>query len=111
MERCGRHPRYNLRWHSSRVRPQGSAANWRAWPLRNGYDLIAVVRRADRLAALAAELAALGATTEPVVVDLAQPSGSRMVEAALAGRPAEVLDNDQAQYHYAPGAHPPGPDR
>jgi uncharacterized protein len=61
---------------------------------RNGYDLIVVARRADRLAALASELAAFGATTEQVVVDLAQSGGAQAVVEAVADRPVEVLVND-----------------
>lgn len=61
---------------------------------RNGYDLIVVARRADRLAALASELAAFGGTTEQVVVDLAQSGGAQAVVEAVADRPVEVLVND-----------------
>jgi NAD(P)-dependent dehydrogenase (short-subunit alcohol dehydrogenase family) len=61
---------------------------------RDGYHLIVVARRADRLAAQATELPALGAATEQVVGDLAQPTGTQIVEAAIAGRPVEVLVND-----------------
>ncbi len=60
----------------------------------DGYDLIVVARRADRLAALASELSEFGATTESVVVDLAQPAGTREVSEAVAGRPVDVLVND-----------------
>jgi uncharacterized protein len=61
---------------------------------RDGYDLVVVARRGDRLAALASELTAFGATTEPVAVDLAESSGAQAVEEAIAGRPVEVLVND-----------------
>jgi short-subunit dehydrogenase len=61
---------------------------------QDGYDLMVVARRADRLAALVAEVTAFGATTEPVVVDLAQPTGGQQVVEAIAGRPVEVLIND-----------------
>jgi uncharacterized protein len=61
---------------------------------RDGYDLIVVARRADRLAALATELSEFGATTESVVVDLAQPTGTRTVVEAVADRLVEVLVND-----------------
>jgi uncharacterized protein len=46
----------------------------------DGYDLMVVARRGDRLAALASELTSFGATAESVVVDLAQPTGARAVE-------------------------------
>jgi short-subunit dehydrogenase len=61
---------------------------------RDGYDLIVVARRADRLSALATELSEFGATAESVVVDLAQPTGTRTVVEAVADRPVEVLVND-----------------
>ena len=60
----------------------------------DGYDLMVVARRGDRLTALASELTSFGATTESVVLDLAQPTGARAVEEAVAGRPVEVLVND-----------------
>jgi NAD(P)-dependent dehydrogenase (short-subunit alcohol dehydrogenase family) len=40
------------------------------------------------------ELSEFGATTESVVVDLAQPTGTREVSEAVAGRPVDVLVND-----------------
>ena len=60
----------------------------------DGHDLIVLARRADRLAALAGELSALGAATEAVVVDMAQPTGAQAVGEAVAGRPVDVLVND-----------------
>jgi short-subunit dehydrogenase len=61
---------------------------------RDGYDLIVAARREDRLAALAAELATLGVTTKPVVVDLSQPASAHEVHAVIAERSVDVLVND-----------------
>jgi short-subunit dehydrogenase len=61
---------------------------------QDGYDLIVVARRADRLAALASELNSLGAITETAVVDLAQPSGAQEVAEVVGARPVDVLVND-----------------
>ena len=49
-----------------------------------GYDLLLVARDADRLAALATELAALGAVGTPVPADLGSEAGLAATEAALA---------------------------
>jgi short-subunit dehydrogenase len=45
-------------------------------------------------AALADELRAYGATTEPVVVDLSQPGSARQVRDVIADRSVDVLIND-----------------
>jgi NADP-dependent 3-hydroxy acid dehydrogenase YdfG len=64
-------------------------------PGRSGQlYLIVVVRQADRLAALAGELSAVGATTKPVVVDLAQAAGVQEVAEVVAGPPVDGLVND-----------------
>jgi short-subunit dehydrogenase len=49
-----------------------------------GYDLLLVARDAGRLAAMAEELAALGATATPVPADLASEAGLMATEAAMA---------------------------
>jgi len=60
---------------------------------QDGYDLVLGARRGDRLAALATELADLGATALPLVADLADPAGVPTVAAALPGTPVDVLVN------------------
>jgi short-subunit dehydrogenase len=57
----------------------------------NGHRLALVARRADRLTALAAEIAAAGGTA-PIVIpcDLAQPGAGDKIAAALAAAGAEV---------------------
>ena len=53
---------------------------------KEGYDLVLVARRQDRLAALADELAAFGAKTETLAADLSDRSGlQRAVDRAAAG--------------------------
>jgi short-subunit dehydrogenase len=53
---------------------------------RDGYDLILVARRRDRLEALAERLRSeAGAEAEPLVADLADAQASSQVEARLAG--------------------------
>jgi len=57
----------------------------------NGHRLVLVARRADRLTALAAEIAA-GGGTAPIVIacDLAQPGAGDKIAAALAAAGVEV---------------------
>lgn len=53
---------------------------------RQGYDLALVARSAETLAAVAAEIAALGRRAVPLAIDLRQPdAGSRAVDGAIAG--------------------------
>ncbi|MFO0796894.1 MAG: SDR family oxidoreductase [Gemmataceae bacterium] len=56
------------------------------------HDLVLSARRADELAALAAELAGTGCTVVPA--DLADPAAPRLIFDALAGRPLDVLVNN-----------------
>ena len=59
---------------------------------RRGHDLVLVARRADRLQALAARLAAEhGRKVEPLAADLATEAGLRAVEQALEGRPEVMM--------------------
>ena len=60
----------------------------------DGYELVIVARRAERLQALAAELGATGVEVTPVVADLAGPAGVPAVVSAVGGRPVDVLVND-----------------
>lgn len=61
---------------------------------QQGYDLVLVARREERLAALAAELAGFDASTEVLAVDLSARSGlERAVERAGAGDIDVVVSN------------------
>lgn len=69
----------------------------------DGYDLVVVARRAERLAELKHQLeSAHGVTVQPLVADMATESGMQAVE-ATAGDPrlAMVVDN-AALAHYMP---------
>jgi uncharacterized protein len=57
----------------------------------DGYDLIVVARRQDRLASLAERLAATGAAVEALPADLTAEDGLRRVEARAAGDDRLVL--------------------
>ncbi len=60
-----------------------------------GYDLLLVARDAERLASLAAELAAVGARATPVAADLGTDAGLAVVEEAMhaAGRLDLLVNN------------------
>jgi short-subunit dehydrogenase len=73
----------------------------------DGYDLVIVARRAERLQALAAELGGTGVEVTPVVADLAGPAGVPAVVSAVGGRPVDVLVNDAG----VGGVHSRGPVR
>lgn len=73
----------------------------RAFALRlgaEGYRIIAVGRRADRLDALAADLA--GADVLPLVADLATADGLAAVTAACEREPLTMLVNNAGLGHY-----------
>lgn len=57
---------------------------------RDGYDLLVVARREDRLVELADQLAGTASVT-PAPADLATPHGVQRVLSCLDGRPVEVL--------------------
>lgn len=71
-----------------------------------GYDLLLVARRADRLAALCAQLAkAHGVKAEPVVADLTQDQDVARIESLLATREdVQVLVNNAGIARLAPAA-------
>ena len=71
----------------------------------DGYDLIAVGRRADRLEALAASLS--GVTVEPLAADLATAEGIDHVAELAASRPLTLLVNNAGVAHYMPLAELP----
>ncbi len=79
-----------------------------------GYDLLLVARDADRLAAVAADLAALGATATPVPADLGTEAGIAAAEAAIAaaGRLDLLVNNagfgTTGSFHEAPLARQDG---
>ncbi len=76
---------------------------------KRGYDLVLVARRADRLQALAADIAAThGVRVEPLVADLATEAGLALVEQLLATNPAvSVLVNNAGIARLAPMAGSP----
>jgi short-subunit dehydrogenase len=71
----------------------------------DGYDLIVVARRRDRLDALAAALP--GVDTEVVVADLATDEGIDAVAGLCADRPLTMLVNNAGVAHYMPLAELP----
>ncbi len=71
----------------------------------DGYDLIVVARRRERLDELAAALS--GVTVEVVVADLATDRGIDAVADICAGRPLTMLVNNAGVAHYMPLADLP----
>jgi hypothetical protein len=72
---------------------------------RDGYDLIAVGRRLDRLEALAAAFPDVA--IEPVAADLATDAGVDAVAELCASRPLSMLVNNAGVAHYMPLADLP----
>lgn len=69
----------------------------------DGYDLVVVARRAERLEELKARLeAAHGITVRPLVVDLASEEGMRAVDAAATDERLEMVIDNAALAHYMP---------
>ena len=69
----------------------------------DGWDLVLVARRGDRLSTLGEQLAAdHGAKAEPMVADLTDPQGVAAVEAALARSGVELLVNNAGFSGYMP---------
>jgi short-subunit dehydrogenase len=66
----------------------------------DGYDLIVIARRRDRLEALAAQLPK--ARIDVMAIDLADPEGRRGVEARLATDPVALLVNNAGFAGYRP---------
>ncbi len=71
----------------------GIGREFAALAARDGYDLLVVARRGERLAALAAQLAGTTSVT-PLVADLATPDGAQRVLSFLEGRAVQVLVNN-----------------
>nr|BFD80879.1 SDR family NAD(P)-dependent oxidoreductase [Streptomyces sp. Xyl84] len=71
----------------------------------DGHDVIAVGRRADRLAELAAGFP--GDRVRPVVADLSTDDGVEAVAALCAGEPLSMLVNNAGVAHYMPFADLP----
>jgi len=71
----------------------------------DGYGLIVVGRRKDRLTALAESLT--GVTTEVLVADFATDTGINTVAAVCATRPLTMLVNNAGVAHYMPMADLP----
>jgi short-subunit dehydrogenase len=71
----------------------------------DGYDLIAVGRRGDRLEALAASLSRV--SVEPLAADLATDDGIDAVAELCARRPLTMLVNNAGVAHYMPLAELP----
>ena len=71
----------------------------------DGYDLVVVGRRVDRLEELAASLA--GVTVQPVAADLSTDDGVAAVAELCASRPLAMLVNNAGVAHYMPIAELP----
>ncbi len=66
----------------------------------NGYDLVVVGRREDRLAALAASLD--GVAVQVVAADLSTAAGIDTVAKVCADQPLSMLVNNAGVAHYMP---------
>ena len=66
----------------------------------DGYNLVLVARRSDRLRSLAQELTEVRA--EPVIADLGTDEGIRTVADVIANRQVSVLVNNAGVSHYMP---------
>jgi short-subunit dehydrogenase len=71
----------------------------------DGYDVVAVGRRRDRLEELAASLT--GVKVEPLVADLSTDEGIDEVAGVCAARPLTMLVNNAGVAHYMPIAELP----
>jgi short-subunit dehydrogenase len=71
----------------------------------DGYDLVVVGRRVDRLEELAASLA--NVTVQPVAADLSTDAGVAAVAELCASRPLAMLINNAGVAHYMPIAELP----
>ena len=69
---------------------------------RDGFHLILVARRQERLAELAGEIEKLGATAEIVVADLTTPEGLAAVEKRAAAGDLTMLVNNAGFQAYRP---------
>jgi short-subunit dehydrogenase len=68
-----------------------------------GFDLVVVARRAERLEELKNQLESThGVTVQPLVADLASESGMRDVDAAAADPRIEMVVDNAALSHYMP---------
>jgi uncharacterized protein len=77
---------------------------------RDGYDVIGVARRADRLEALAGELAGGGAALRPLVADLSTRDGIDAVAAVCRDEAIDMLVNNAGEGRYGAFAEVPADD-
>ena len=70
----------------------------------NGYDLVLVARRRERLEALEKELAEAGAASEVIAVDLSERSGIKLVADRAAAGDIDVLVSNAGVSAYGPFA-------
>jgi len=71
---------------------------------KEGHDLVLVARREERLATLAAELAALGATAETLAVDLSERAGLQRVADRAGAGDIDLLVSNAGVSAYGPFA-------
>ncbi|MBZ9905651.1 SDR family oxidoreductase [Mesorhizobium sp. BR115XR7A] len=68
----------------------------------DGYDIVLVARRRDRLESVAREIKAAGASAEIIVADLAQSHGLDMVEQRIQAGDVSLLVNNAGFQTYMP---------
>jgi uncharacterized protein len=77
---------------------------------RDGYDVIAVARRVDRLAALARDLAGGGGALRPLLADLSTREGIDGVSAVCRDKAIDMLVNNAGEGRYGAFAEVPADD-